>query len=46
MTMNIDFAQHNRRKGEPFQYDQDMPTKSGSEHIQQSLFNMANEKDY
>jgi|TARA_R100001509_G_scaffold17517_1_gene8803 hypothetical protein len=45
-SMNIDFAQHNRRKGEPFQYDQDMPTKSGSEHIQQSLFNMANEKDY
>jgi hypothetical protein len=44
--MKDDLSQHNRRKGEPFQYDQDVPTKSGSEHIQQSLFNMANEKDY
>ncbi len=24
----------------------DYPTKSGSEHIQQSLFSMADEKDY
>ena len=45
-SMNLDLSQHNRRKGETFQYDQDVPTKSGSEHVQQSLFNMANEKDY
>ena len=45
-SMNLDFSQHNRRKGETFQYDQDVPTKSGSEHVQESLFKMANEKDY
>jgi hypothetical protein len=43
---NIDFSQHTRRKGESFQYDQDVPTKSGSEHVQESLFKMADEKDY
>ena len=43
-SMNLDLSQHNRRKGEPFQYDQDVPTKSGSEHVQQSLFKMADEK--
>ena len=45
-SMNLDFSQHTRKKGQPFEYDQDVPTKSGSEHVQQSLFNMANEKDY
>ena len=45
-SMNLDLSQHNRRKGETFHYDQDVPTKSGSEHVQQSLFNMADEKDY
>ena len=45
-SMNLDFSQHNRRKGQPFQYDQDVPTKSGSEHVQESLFRMADEKDY
>ena len=43
---NIDFSQHTRRKGESFQYDQDVPTKSGSEHVQESLFKIADEKDY
>jgi hypothetical protein len=43
---NIDFSQHTRRKGQPFQYDQNVPTKSGSEHIEDSLFKMADEKDY
>ena len=43
---NIDFSQHTHRKQEPFAYDVDVPSKSGSEHVQGSLFNMANEKDY
>ena len=45
-SMNLDFSKHNRRKGEPFQSDQDVTTKSGSEHVQESLFRMADEKDY
>ena len=43
---NIDFSQHTHRKQEPFEYDPDVPSKPGAEHVQQSLFNMANEKDY
>ena len=43
---NIVFSQHTHRKHEPFAYDVDVPSKSGSEHVQESLFNMANEKDY
>ena len=43
---NIDFSKHTHRKQEPFAYDVDVPTKSGSEHVQQSLFSMADEKDY
>ena len=45
-SMNLDLSKHNRRKGESFQYDQDVPSKSGSEHVQESLFRMADEKDY
>ena len=45
-SMNLDLSKHNRRKGEPFQYHQDVPSKSGSEHVQESLFRMADEKDY
>ena len=35
-------------KGEADNYLKDMeyPSKSGAEHVQPSLFNMANEKDY
>ena len=43
---NIDFSKHTRIKGQPFEYDQNVPTKSGSEHIEDSLFKMADEKDY
>ena len=43
---NIDFSQHTHRKQEPFEYDVDVPTKPGSEHVQDSLFKMADEKDY
>ena len=43
---NIDFSQHTHRKQEPFAYDVDVPSKPGAEHVQQSLFNMADEKDY
>ena len=43
---NIDFSKHTRRKGQLFEYDQNVPTKSGSEHIEDSLFKMADEKDY
>ena len=44
--MNLDLSKHNRRKGETFQYDQDVPSKSGSEHVQAELFAKADEKDY
>ena len=44
--INIDFSQHTHRKQEPFAYDVDVPTKSGSEHVEDSLFKMADEKDY
>jgi hypothetical protein len=47
-SVNIDFKEH-----APGKYEADVvlkkidyPTKSGSEHIQQSLFSMADEKDY
>ena len=44
---NIDFSQHTHRKQEPFAYDAvDVPSKPGAEHVQQSLFKMADEKDY
>ena len=45
---NIDFAKEAPRKGES---ETDLknisyPTKSGSEHVQESLFKMADQKDY
>ena len=45
---NIDFSKHAPRKGESETAlkDIDYPTKSGSEHIQDSLFKLADEKDY
>jgi hypothetical protein len=43
---NIDFSKHAPRKYQEFEYDTTVPTKSGSEHVQDSLFNMADEKDY
>ena len=45
---NIDFDKHAPRKGESetaLQNNQ-YPTKSGSEHVQDSLFKHADEKDY
>ena len=42
---NIDFSQHTHRKQEPFAYDVDVPCKSGSEQVEEALFNMANEKE-
>ena len=43
---NIDFSKHAPKKYQPFEYDVTEPTKSGAEHVQESLFNMADEKDY
>ena len=45
---NIDFSKHAPRKGESEKYvrDIDYPTKSGSEHVQDSLFKLADQKDY
>ena len=43
---NIDFSKHTRKKGETFEYEQTVPSESGSKHVEESLFNMANEKDY
>ena len=43
---NIDFTKHAHKKYQPFEYDVTEPTKPGAEHVQESLFNMADEKDY
>ena len=45
---NIDFSKHAPRKYESANYleDQVLPSKSGAEHVQDSLFSMADEKDY
>ena len=43
---NIDFSLHAPKKYQPFEYDVTEPTKPGAEHVQESLFNMADEKDY
>ena len=45
---NIDFTKHAPRKGESETAlrDTNYPTKSGSEHVQDSLFKLADEKDY
>ena len=45
---NIDFSKDAPRKGESETALKDInyPTKSGSEHVQESLFKMADEKDY
>ena len=45
---NIDFSKDAPRKGESeiaLQNNQ-YPTKSGSEHVQESLFKLADQKDY
>ena len=42
----IDFSQHAPRKYQECEYDVTVPTKSGSEHVEDSLFRMADEKDY
>jgi hypothetical protein len=46
--INIDFSKHAPRKYESANYleDQVLPSKPGSEHVQDSLFKMADEKDY
>ena len=45
---NIDFDKHAPRKGESETAlkNTNYPTKSGPEHVQESLFKMADEKDY
>ena len=45
---NIGFDKHAPRKGESETAlkNNNYPTKSGSEHVQESLFKMADEKDY
>ena len=45
---NIDFSKHAPRKYESANYlkDQVLPSKPGAEHVQDSLFSMADEKDY
>ena len=43
---NIDFSKHAPKKYQPFESDVTEPSKPGSEHVQESLFNMADEKDY
>ena len=43
---NIDFSKHAPKKYQEFEYDQTVTSKPGAEHVQESLFNMADEKDY
>ena len=43
---NIDFSLHAPKKYQQFEYDTTVPTKSGSEHMEDSEFKMADEKDY
>ena len=43
---NIDFTKHAPKKYQPFEYDVTVPSKFGSEHVEDSLFKMADEKDY
>ena len=45
---NIDFAKEAPRKGESETALKNIsyPTKSGSEHVQDSLFKLADQKDY
>ena len=45
---NIDFNKHAPRKGESETALRDInyPTKSGKEHVQDSLFKLADKKDY
>ena len=47
-STNIDFNKHAPKKGESETALKDInyPTKSGSEHVQDSLFKQADEKDY
>jgi hypothetical protein len=47
-AINIDFAKEAPRKGESeiALKNNNYPTKSGSEHVQDSLFKKADERDY
>tara|TARA_B100001939_G_scaffold59645_1_gene48768 strand:+ start:440 stop:667 length:228 start_codon:yes stop_codon:yes gene_type:complete len=47
-STNIDFSKHAPRKYESKNYleDNNLPSKSGSEHVDDSVFRMADEKDY
>ena len=47
-AINIDFSKEAPRKGESETAlkNNNYPTKSGSEHVQESLFKKADEKDY
>ena len=44
--MHGELAPDAPKKYQPFEYDVTEPTKSGAEHVQDSLFKMADEKDY
>ena len=43
---NIDFSKHAPKKYQPFEYDVTVPSQCGSEHVEDFLFKMADEKDY
>jgi len=43
---NIDFTQHAPKKYQEYDYDPVVPSKPGAEHVQDSLFKMAEERDY
>ena len=45
-STNIDFSLHAPKKYQQYDYDPSVPTKSGSEHVQDAVFKMAEEKDY
>jgi len=47
-STNIDFSKHAPRKYESKNYleDNNLPSEAGSKHVDDSVFRMADEKDY
>ena len=43
---NIDFSKHAPKKYQPFEYDVTEPSTPGSNHVDDAVFRMADEKDY
>ena len=42
----LTFSKHTHRKQEAFEYDVTVPSESGSKHVDDAVFKMAEERDY